>query len=348
MQKTTHIPTQHIGPVKIIIAGAEPEDIIVPLATFESPLWPSTNRGARVSVVEGGIKTTLLDDRMTRSIVLSAPDAAYALQVREFIAKQQKALAGAAQTGSRFAKLIGHHTQIIGNLFYLRLDFTTGDASGHNMATQGADHVINWLLNHFSQLTYCSISANLCTDKKVSAINAILGRGKSIVAEITISRKTCARYLKTTPEKMVELNIQKNLVGSILAGSLRSANSHYANLLLAIYLATGQDAANIVEGSQGITFARVVDEDLYFSVSLPNIIVGTVGNGKDISFVQENLSQLGCLEARASGKNAQRLAHITAATVLCGELSCLAAQTNLGELASSHLRLERNKGEACA
>jgi len=112
-------------------------------------------------------------------------------------------------------------------------------------------------------------------------------------------------------------------------------------MLLAVYLATGQDAANIIEGSQGYTYADVRGGNLYFSVTLPNIIVGTVGNGKGLPFVLENLKELGCLDERPTGDNARRLAAITAAAVLCGELSLLAAQTNPGELMKAHRRLER-------
>ena len=112
-------------------------------------------------------------------------------------------------------------------------------------------------------------------------------------------------------------------------------------MLLGFYLATGQDAANIVEGSQGIVHAEVRKDDLYFSVNLPNLIVGTVGNGKGLDFVKRNLDLLGCCENREPGANARRLAVICAVTVLCGELSLLAAQTNPGELMTSHLKLER-------
>jgi hydroxymethylglutaryl-CoA reductase (NADPH) len=126
-----------------------------------------------------------------------------------------------------------------------------------------------------------------------------------------------------------------------MAGGLRSANAHYANMLLAFYLATGQDAANIIEGSQGIVHAEVREGDLYFSCTLPNLIVGSVGNGKGIDFVEDNLRQLGCKEPREPGANARRLAAICAATVLCGELSLMAAQTNPGELMEAHIKLER-------
>ena len=146
---------------------------------------------------------------------------------------------------------------------------------------------------------------------------------------------------------METLNTRKNLLGSLLAGSIRSANAHYANMLLGFYLATGQDAANIVEGSQGITRAEERDGDLYFSCTLPNVIVGSVGNGKGLPEVEEALTKLGCRQEREPGENGRRLAVLAAATVLCGELSLLAAQTNPGELMRSHVVLERgaSRGE---
>ena len=177
-------------------------------------------------------------------------------------------------------------------------------------------------------------------------MNGILGRGKNVVSEIVISREVCLATLKTTPEKIVDLNIKKNLIGTMIAGGLRSANAHFANLLLGFYLATGQDAANIVEGSQGFVHAELRGEDLYFSVTVPNIIVGTVGAGKDLDFVQHNLATLGCMEPRDPGMNARRLAIICGATILCGELSLMAAQTNPGELMRAHVDFERQKTEA--
>ena len=149
--------------------------------------------------------------------------------------------------------------------------------------------------------------------------------------------------LKTTPEKVATLNVKKNLIGTLLAGGIRSANAHFANMLLGFYLATGQDAANIVEGSQGITHAEAREDGLYFSVTLPNLIVGTAGNGKDLPFVQDNLERLGCAGDAEPGDNARRLATLCAATVWCGELSLMAAQTNPGELMKAHEKLERGK-----
>lgn len=333
---------QTVGPVKI--AGPEVSDeVMVPLATFEAPLWPSVARGAKVSVACGGIKAVVVDDRMARSVLLEAPDAAEALRVVQSLQGRKAEIGKAATESSRFARFLDFHSQIAGNLLYLRLEFQTGDAAGHNMVTKAADALMGWLVREYPTLKYVSISGNYCTDKKASAVNGILGRGKNVVTEITVPRDVCEKILKTTPEKIVELNIKKNLIGTMLAGGLRSANAHFANMLLAFYLATGQDAANLVEGSQGFVHAELRDGALYFSATIPNLIVGTVGSGKDIDFVRKNLELMGCQAEREPGRNARRLAIICGATVLCGELSLLAAQTNPGELMRAHLKIERQR-----
>ncbi len=334
------IPIKTIGPVKIT-GPVVNEEFQVPLATFETPLWPSTNRGARVSVKSGGIRTVIIDDRMARSVLVEAGNAEIAYETVKFLKSHTEEIKTVVERTSRYARFLAVNAEINANLIFIRLEIETGDASGHNMVTKAADAFLDWLLNSIDDLKYISVSGNYCVDKKVSAVNGIMGRGKNVIAEMVIPEKICARYLKTTPEKIVELYIKKNLIGSILSGGIRSANAHFANILLAFYLATGQDAANIIEGSQGFVHAELRNNDLYFSVTLPNIIVGTVGNGKDLDFVRVNLYNLGCLENRKPGDNSKRLAAIAAATVLCGELSLLAALTNRGELMRTHEKMER-------
>lgn len=334
------IPMRLIGPIKI--AGPEVEDdVIVPLATFETPLWPTTHRGAKVTSRSGGIKAMIIDDRMTRSVLLEADNIIDLYEAHKVLDEHREIMQAIIAEKSRYTRLINMHSQIVGNLLYLRFEFNTGDASGHNMATLASDRLLEWILIRLPTLKYVSISGNFCCDKKTSAVNGILGRGKYVIAEVTIPRDLCLEYLKTTPEKIVQLNIKKNLIGNIIAGGVRTANAHFANMLLGFYLATGQDAANIIEGSQGMVHAEVRGEDLYFTVTLPNVIVGSVGNGKNYDFVHENLRLLGCLVPREPGQNARRLAIIATCTVLCGELSLLAAQTIPGELMRSHLKLER-------
>jgi hydroxymethylglutaryl-CoA reductase (NADPH) len=338
--KTAAIPMRVVGPVKMIHQGGV-EEVPLPLATLEVPLWATTHRGARVCTLAGGIHALIIDERMSRSILVEADSAHELLAVSQILPQKIAVLQEIISAHSRFARLIAINTYIVGNLLYIRFELTTGDASGHNMVTLASDKCLEWLLKTYTKLRYVSISGNYCSDKKVSAVNGILGRGKNVVAEVTISADLCRRMLKTTPAKIVDLNIKKNLMGNIIAGGLRTANAHFANMLLGFYLATGQDAANIVEGSQGIVFCECRDQDLYFSVTIPNLIVGTIGSGKRLAYVQDNLQLLGCLELREPGDNARRLALIAACAILCGELSLLAAQTNQGELMRSHLKLER-------
>lgn len=343
---TAGVPMRWVGPLRISgnVAGTETE---VPLATYESPLWPSVRRSARISMmVEQGIVATLVDERMTRSVFVRAKDAHTAYLAALEVDARLDELREIVRKCGRFVELINFHHEITANLLYLRFAFTTGDASGHNMATLAADALLSHILKSIPGISYGSISANYCTDKKATAINGILGRGKNVVTELLVPRDIVHERLHTTAAAIAELNVHKNLIGTLLAGGIRSANAHYANMLLGFYLATGQDAANIVEGSQGVTVAEDRDGDLYFSCTLPNLIVGTVGNGKGLDFVEENLTRLGCRADRDPGENARRLAAIAAATVLCGELSLLAAQTNPGELMRAHVRLERHNKTA--
>jgi hydroxymethylglutaryl-CoA reductase (NADPH) len=334
------IPMRVVGPIKII--GPEVVDeVMIPLATFETPLWPSTHRGAKACTQAGGIRAMVMDDRMTRSVLLETENVIDAYEAILNLQQHKEAMQTIIAETSRFARLLDMHTQVVGNLIYLRFEFNTADAAGHNMATLAADRLLEWILVRFRTLKYVSISGNYCADKKTSAVNGILGRGKYVIAEVTLSREVCEKVLKTTPEKIIQLNIKKNLIGNIISGGIRTANAHFANMLLGFYLATGQDGANIIEGSQGLVYAEMREDNLYFSVTLPNVIVGAVGSGKTYDFVRENLRLLGCLEDREPGQNARRLAIIAGCAVLCGELSLLAAQTNPGELMKSHLKLER-------
>lgn len=335
------VPMRWVGPVRIKGSVLD-EEVEVPLATYESPLWPSVARGARVSRAIGGIEVVITSSCMTRSVVVEAPSAAVAARDWAAISARIDELRNATAQTSRFARLSDVHGQVLGRLLYLRFSFETGDAAGHNMATKAADALLSWILSEYPHLAYVSISGNLCTDKKPSAVNGLLGRGVYAVAEGVIPAETCERLLKTTPARVAELNVKKNWMGTALAGGVRAANAHFANMLLAFYLATGQDAANIVEGSQGFVNADVLqDGRLYFACTLPNLIVGAVGSGKDLPFVEAALQRLGCRDSRAPGENKKRLAAICAAAVWCGELSLLAAQTNPGELVRAHIALER-------
>lgn len=341
----TGIPTQSVGPLyfaemRYLNKTELSIELDAPLTTYETTLFHSVGRGAKISRLAKTLTTTVLSDMMTRSILFEAENAYQAKQVllncQSKIDYFQKHV---VSKQSNYARLIQIDGKIVGDLLYIRLGYETGNASGHNMTTFASDKIAEAILTLYPTLKYVSVSGNFCTDKKVSSVNSILGRGKHVIAEILIPKEVVQNSLRTTPEKIVDLNIKKNLIGSIASGGLLSANAHYANMLLAFYLSTGQDAANIVEGSQGITHCEMKNGALYFSVSLPNIIIGSVGHGKDALDATKNLESLHVEDEFG----AQKLAQIAAALVLCGELSLMAALTNTNELTQSHKRIERKQ-----
>ena len=343
MSDFSQIPLKRVGLIRLegpLLQG----EFFVPLATYETPLWASCNRGAKISRLSGGISVICTHESMSRSILVEGPSAVRLHEIIQDLQRPEsfKQLAEEVSQSSRFATLQQLTYHLVGRQLFIRINIYSGDASGHNMSTKAAENILNWILRTYPELSYVSLSGNACSDKKVSAINGLLGRGKSMIAEIIIPRAVLQKHCRTTPEKMVDLNLKKNLLGSHIAGSLRSANAHVANTLLAFYLATGQDAANIVEGSQAITTCDLTASgDLYFAVTLPNVIVGTVGNGKHLPQVQQELERLDLTLTRPTGENSRKLAALCAAAVLCSELSLLAALTNPEELMRAHILLER-------
>ena len=198
------VPMRGVGPIRVSGPGMEFEGM-VPLATYESPLWPSVERGARVTARAGGIRAAVFDERMTRSVLVDAPGLDGALGLIEYVRGRRDELAGVAAGTSRFARLKDVHFEAVGHLVWIRFEFDTGDAAGHNMATRAADAMLAWILERRPECAYGSISGNYCCDKKASAVNGILGRGKRVVAEATVPRKLVERYLHSTPEKIAEL-----------------------------------------------------------------------------------------------------------------------------------------------
>jgi len=224
---------------------------------------------------------------------------------------------------------------------YVRFEFDTKDAMGMNMVTIASD-AMSKLIEAKTKAKCLSVSGNMCIDKKPSALSMIEGRGKSVVAEAVIKKDIVKSVLKTTPEDIVELNYRKNLMGSALAGSL-GHNAQFANMVAAMYIATGQDPAHVVEGSLGITMAEQDANGLYISVYMPAVNVGTVGGGTGLATQKEALSILGCAGSTATpGETAKKFAEIVAATVLSGELSVLAAQAS-GQMTRAHVKLGRGK-----
>lgn len=329
------IPLGIAGPLKVKGDHASGK-FYVPLATSEGALVASVNRGFSVISESGGAITKILDDKMTRAPVLKAKSVTNALEIKLWINEHFKELKKAAEVTTRHGRLIKiDPILVIGKYIYPRFVYTTGDSMGMNMVTIATEAALN-LLTYKTGAHLIALSGNACVDKKPSSLNLIEGRGKSVTAEIVIPRDIVKNKLKTTPEAIVEVNMAKNLIGSAVSGSM-GFNAHYANMIGAIFLATGQDEAHIVEGSIGITTAMVEDNgDLYFAVTLPDVPVATVGGGTSIETARECLEIMGAY----GNEKVHKFAEIIAGTVLAGELSLMGALA-AGHLARAHKDLGR-------
>ena len=329
------IPVGITGPLKINGDYAKGE-FYVPLATTEGALLASVNRGCSVITEAGGVTTKIIDDKMTRAPVIKAKSVTDAIEIKIWIEENFKELKKAAEVTTRHGKLIKiDPILVVGRYVYPRFVYTTGDSMGMNMVTIATEAALS-LLTHKTGAHIIALSGNVCVDKKPSSLNLVEGRGKSFVAEITIPKEIVEKKLKATSEAIAEVNMSKNLIGSAISGSM-GFNAQYANMIGAIFLATGQDEAHIVEGSIGITTATEEENgDLYFSVTLPDVPVATIGGGTSIDTARECLEIMGVY----GNEKVFKFAEIIAGTVLAGELSLLAALA-AGHLARAHKDLGR-------
>ena len=314
------------------------------MATTEGCLVASTNRGCKAITASGGCNAILLKDAITRAPCLRFPTALRAAELKRWIElpENYKLIETAFNSTTNYGKLVSVEATVAGRNVYLRFCCMSGDAMGMNMVSKGCLAAIEVLEGIFPDLDLVAISGNMCTDKKPAAINWILGRGKSIVVEAIIPETIVKTVLKSTVADMIETNKHKNLIGSAMAGSIGGFNAHAANVLTAVFLATGQDPAQNVESSNCITQMDFADdgESLHVSVTMPSVEVGTVGGGTHLP------AQAACLEicgvrgaAKPStsnpdaqpGDNSRKLALIIGSAVLAGELSLMAA------LAANHL-----------
>ncbi|XP_009583814.1 PREDICTED: 3-hydroxy-3-methylglutaryl-Coenzyme A reductase isoform X2 [Fulmarus glacialis] len=306
-------------------------------------------RNYNYSLLGGGANSRILADGMTRGPVVRLPTACQAAEVKVWLESPEgfKIMKEAFDSTSRFARLQKLLISLAGRNLYIRFQSGTGDAMGMNMISKGTEKALARLNEEFPDLQVIAISGNYCTDKKPAAINWIEGRGKSVVCEAVIPAKVVREVLKTTTEDIVEVNINKNLVGSAMAGSIGGYNAHAANIVTAIYIACGQDAAQNVGSSNCITLMErtgSTNEDLYISCTMPSIEIGTVGGGTNLLPQQACLQMLGVQGASQDnpGENARQLAKIVCATVMAGELSLMAALA-AGHLVKSHMIHNRSK-----
>uniref|UniRef100_A0A8C6E1Z3 3-hydroxy-3-methylglutaryl-coenzyme A reductase n=1 Tax=Moschus moschiferus TaxID=68415 RepID=A0A8C6E1Z3_MOSMO len=306
-------------------------------------------RDYNYSLLGGGASSRVLADGMTRGPVVRFPRACDSAEVKAWLETPEgfTVMKDAFDSTSRFARLQKLHMSVAGRNLYIRFQSRSGDAMGMNMISKGTEKALSKLQEYFPEMQILAVSGNYCTDKKPAAINWIEGRGKSVVCEAVIPAKVVREVLKTTTEAMIEVNINKNLVGSAMAGSIGGYNAHAANIVTAIYIACGQDAAQNVGSSNCITLMEAsgpTNEDLYISCTMPSIEIGTVGGGTNLLPQQACLQMLGVQGACRDnpGENARQLARIVCGTVMAGELSLMAALA-AGHLVRSHMIHNRSK-----
>ncbi|KAJ7737854.1 hydroxymethylglutaryl-CoA reductase [Mycena maculata] len=327
-------------PIPFGIAGPLTIDGVsfpIPMATAEGTLVASTSRGAKALNAGGGVTTVLTQDAMTRGPAIDFPSIVEAARAKAWIASPDghASLKAAFESTSRFARLTSLKTAMAGRTLFVRFATATGDAMGMNMISKGTEKALEVMQGEFPEMVVLALSGNYCTDKKPAAMNWIEGRGKSVVAEAVIPGSVVKSVLKTTVAALCNLNTKKNLVGSAMAGSIGGFNAHAANILTAIFLATGQDPAQNVVSSNCMTLMEPTNDgqDLLMTVSMPSIEVGTVGGGTVLPPQGAVLELLGLRGAHPTrpGQNAQGLARVIAASVMAGELSLMSA------LAAGHL-----------
>ncbi len=341
----SQVPVGVAGPLRIRGRHVEPsESIYVPLATTEGALIASVARGCRAIEAAGGAVVRVEDVGMTRAPVFRTRGLEQTEQFLAWLADNEERIREVTEGTSRYLRLFEVKTQAIGTSIYVRFRFASGDAMGMNMATIACDRVVRELIEPETGVPCIALSGNYCVDKKPSAINFLEGRGKRIRAEVTLSEKLLARHLKTSGAALIEVQYRKNLLGSIAAGAMGS-NAHFANVLAAFFIATGQDVAQVVEGSMGVTCVEPAEGGgVLASTFLPDVPLGVVGGGTALATQREALALLGTeADPERPGAGSLRLAEILGATVLAGELSLLAAFTS-GDLAGAHERLGRGKG----
>lgn len=327
------IPLGFAGPV-LVNGDYAQGPFLIPMATTEGALVASVSRGMSVISASGGANVKVFSDAMTRAPVFRVRGVEHAAEVMDWVNSHPGELEMAVASTTSHGQLLQVEFYPNGRSLHLRLSFGTGDAMGMNMCTIASEAICK-VISDNTGAELVSVSGNMCTDKKPAAINSINGRGKTVVAEVTIPKDIVESKLHTTVDAFVETNTRKNLVGSAMAGSL-GFNAHAANMVAAVYIATGQDPAQVVEGSNAMTVAEEVDGDLYVSVRMPSVEVGSVGGGTKLPAQSEALDMIGC---RGSGM-APKLAELVAVTVLAGEVSTVGAQA-AGHLGKAHSELGR-------
>ena len=333
---TVQVPIGVAGPLLVHGEHAQGE-FYVPMATTEGTLVASYSRGMKLLHQAGGVRTTVVADRMQRAPAFGFESAREARAFGEWVTGSFDAIRRAAEASTHTGRLHDIEQFSASRYLFLRFNFTTGDAAGQNMAGKATAAACDWIRQQYPGIQYFCLESNLATDKKSSQINILASRGKRVIAEATVPAELAREIMHTDTATMFRARQVSNL-GGLMAGVNNNGN-HSANAIAAMFAATGQDIANVAESSAALVHTELLDSgSYYYSITIPALIVATYGGGTGLPTQRECLELLGCYGA---GK-VRKLAEIVAATVLCGEIS-LGSAVVAEEWVDAHERLGRNR-----
>lgn len=330
------MPVGIAGPVQINGEYAQGQ-FYVPLATTEGTLVASYSRGMRVINECGGVTTTVVEQFMQRAPAFLFDNARQARDFGQWVSANFAQISEVAESTSSIAKLQHIEQWSVAKMRYLRFNYTTGDAAGQNMVSKATLAASEWIKQHSPIPCDYLLSGNMDTDKKHSQLNMIHSRGRRVIAEIVLKKDVLRKIMHVDSRMMAKAAVLSN-VGARIAGAAYNG-PHSANGIASLFIATGQDEANVVESHAGhLSHELLENDDLYLSVTLPSLIVATYGGGTGLPTQKECLNLLDCY---GKGK-ANKFAEVVAATVLAGDIS-LACAVIAGHWVSSHDRLGRNR-----
>jgi len=336
------VPIGLAGPLLVNGEHAQGE-FYVPMATIEGTMLASYNRGMRVIKESGGVTTTVSGQAMQRAPVFVFPSAREARDFGLWLTDNFQRIKEVAESTTSVGKLNEIEQYHAHNMIFTRFDYSTGDAAGQNMTSRATFVACEWIRSECESISHYLLSGNFDTEKKTSSVNLLKGRGRRVTAEITIPRAVMKENLRISPEQM-HYGQGISTMSALLTNSSNNA-AHPANGLAALYLATGQDIANIAESNQCTTYNKVTrGGDYYFSITFPALIMATYGGGTSLPTQRECLQIMDCY---GKGK-ALKLVEIAAALALAGELSLGAAakvdhKTRKNEWVDAHEKLGRNR-----
>lgn len=332
------VPIGLAGPLLVDGEHAKGE-FYVPMATAEGTLVASYNRGMRLLHEAGGVKTTIMADHMQRAPSFTFESAREARDFGEWLDASFAEIKAAAETTTTTGSLQEIERYSAGRILFTRFNYTTGDAAGQNLTGKATQAACRWIVEQRPEIERYFLESNFATDKKSSQVNMLRTRGKRVIAEAVIPNELVQRVMRSDTELMFRARQVSNL-GGFMAG-VNNNGSHSANGITAIFIATGQDAANVAESSAAYVYTELRDNgDYYYAITIPSLIVASYGGGTGLATQRECLELLGCY---GDGK-VRKLAEIIAATVLCGEIS-LGSAIVAEEWVAAHDLYGRNRAK---